>query len=310
MKRSKETTNSPLIYGGATILTLAVAAGMIWGLDSMSLIRGFFFRCWYIQFGNTWLFFLGVLYWIARYRTFKLEARVFSKLVLPEFSIRAGDVKDLLSAMPQEHQYSLSLRRVKALLRGFLYREDLLRLNEELSRADLANVEKGHLILNSIRNILPVVGFFGTVLGLSLGMMDFPSGASVSALRAALKAFAGSLSIAFDTTLLALGYTVVITLLISYLRGREETLVGQVDESARILLDRIKIDALDPASAGDADAVHGISGPELAKLLGDVVNAHVERLILTLREIQEDLKRPPRYQVIVQPCEGNTHEEP
>jgi biopolymer transport protein ExbB/TolQ len=310
MKRSTAITNSPLIYAGATILTVAAAAGLKWGLDPDSLIRGFFFRCWYIQFANTWLFFLGLLYWIARYSGFTSENKIFRNLVLPDFSIRAGDVKDLLAGIPQEHQYSLGLRRVRALLRAFLYGEDLLRLNEELSRADLANVEKGHLILNSIRNILPIVGFFGTVFGLSLGMMDFPEATSVSALRTALKGFAGSLSLAFDTTLLALAYTVVITLLIAYLRGREETLVGEVDESARVLLDRIKFEESDRGSSVAGDDTFPFRGSELAGEIGAAINDQIQQLVQKLDEIKQDLKRPPRYQVIVQPCEREDNEQP
>jgi len=309
MKRSKLIESSAFIYAGAALLTLAAAAGLKWGFDSESLIRSFFFRCWYIQFANTWLFFVGIFYWIARYATFRSEEKVFKNIELPNYSIRQKDVQELIKTMPQEHKYSLALRRVRALLRALLYGEDLLRLNEELSRSDLANVERGHLILNSIRNIVPVVGFLGTVLGLSLGMIDFPEATNVTALRSALKGFAASLSLAFDTTLLALGYTVVITLLIAYLRGREETLVGQVDESARILLDKIKYEESGIGiPKGDIDPVPGTSSA-LAREIGKIINSNIKQLVSKLDEIKQDLQRPPRYQVIVQPCERENDEQ-
>jgi len=146
MKRSKLIEGSAFIYAGAALLTVAVAAGLKWGFDSKSLIQGFFFRCWYIQFANTWLFSAGIFYWIARYATFRSEEKVFKNIELPNYSIRQKDVQELIKTMPQDHKYSLALRRVRTLLRALLYGEDLLRLNEELSRSDLANVEKGHLI--------------------------------------------------------------------------------------------------------------------------------------------------------------------
>ena len=80
MKRSKLIENGAFIYAGTALLTVAVAAGLKWGFDSKNLIQGFFFRCWYIQFVNTWLSAVGISYWIARYTTFRSEEKVLKNI--------------------------------------------------------------------------------------------------------------------------------------------------------------------------------------------------------------------------------------
>jgi len=311
MKRSRLKGNGMFVYGGAAIITIVVAAGLRWGFKTDSFIYGFLFRCWPIQFLSSWLFMIGLFCWIQRYSLFKKEDEVLQKIRLPEFSIYHGDASQLIRNMPEEHKKTLTLRRFRELLQAFLYGEDLIRLNEELSRRDLADVEKGHLILNSVRNIIPIIGFLGTVIGLSLGIVEFPNTTDVTALRTALKEFAASLSVAFDTTLLALGYTVVITLLIAYLRGREESLVGEVDDRARALLGEIRYGKKGISVSGkgkDREAV-SVQNPELAKEIGKAVGENLEVLVQKMEDMRKELQRPPRYQVIVQPARGEKDEE-
>lgn len=63
-------------------------------------------------------------------------------------------------------------------------------MNEELSRRDVAGVERGHQALESLGQLIPVIGFLGTVVGLAMGMLSFPDIANVEAPRSALKSFA------------------------------------------------------------------------------------------------------------------------
>jgi len=80
-----------------------------------------------------------------------------------------------------------------------------------------------------------VIGFLGTVVGLSLGLLSFPDVADVDSLRLALKAFAASLSVAFNTTLLALVYAIVLILLRALLRAAEfRALEGSAEASRRL----------------------------------------------------------------------------
>jgi len=309
MKKIRFKGNGMFFYGGAAIIIICAAAGLQWGLKGDSFLRTFFLRCWYIQILNTWLFAVAILYWIKRFSLFRSDERAFQKIVLPEYTIAKQSAQDLITSMPEEYKHTLTLRRFRELLRAFLYGEDLIRLNEELSRRDIAEVEKGHLILDSLRNIIPVIGFLGTVLGLSLGIVDFPDATDITALRAALKGFAASLSVAFDTTLLALGYTVGVALLIAYLRSREESLVTQVDERARLLLDKISFEEKAIAFSPESKDDFSVQNKELAKEIGDAIGENVKILIQKMDEMKEHLQRPPHYQVIVQPLKGQKDDE-
>lgn len=314
MKRSDLMSSGLFVYGGTALLTLAFGAILKWavGQDDPSYIRSFFLRCWYIQLLNTWLFFVSIFYWLRRYILFRAEEKVFQEIKLPDFSIERSKVLNLIDKIPKEYKHTLTLRRFRELLQAFLYGEDLIRLNEELSRRDVSDVDRGHLVLNSIRNIMPIIGFLGTVLGLSIGIVHFPDTTDVVALRSALKSFAASLSVAFDTTLLALAYTVGITLLISYLRNGEEVLVGQVDERARLLLERIKYEHQKTGLTGETHMQDSTKDTEIAKDIGVAVRESLKVLIQKMDDIKTELRHPSRYQVIVETIKGegtNQHAE-
>ncbi len=292
---------SPLfLYGGTCLIVVVLYSLLSIVLSKGSFIYSFLFRCWPIQFLSSWLFFIGLFYWAQRYSLFKREEDSFQKIRLPEFSIFEKDAHKLIKGMPEEYGQTLTLRRFREILQAFLYGEDIIRLNEELSRRDMAEVDRGHLILDSLRNIIPIIGFLGTVIGLSLGMIKFPEITDVVVLRTALKSFAASLSVAFDTTLLALGCTVVIILLASFLRQREESLVGSVDERARILIgkirNRVKSHASQPGEEiGQLD--------HIAKRIEEAVKEVGKIISQKFEEIKGELHRPPRYQVVVHPIE-------
>lgn len=298
--------SSLFLYGlsGAAVVVLYFVLKV--SLPKDSFVYSLLFRAWQLQFLNSWLFLIGVVYWIQRYSFFRREEEAFEGIKLPsEALISRERAAELIEAMPDEQKQTLTLRRFREVLQAFLYGEDLIRLNEELSRRDIAEVDRGHLILNSLRNIIPIIGFLGTVIGLSLGMLKFPPVTDPATLKSALEGFAASLSVAFNTTLLALGYTIVIVLLTSFLRQREEALVSKVDEGARILVGKIKIEVVSQAAGPQKGIEH------LAQILTGIERTIREGgKILSQRfeEMKEEIHRPPRYQVIVKPLEEKEDE--
>ena len=281
------------IYGAAALLTAIVALGLytcrsVGLIEADSFIYHFFFRCWYIQFLNTWLLIGGVLYWLARYYYFRNEDKVFRTVLLPDGTISRERAERLIGNIPQEYKTTLTFKRLREILRAFLYGEDIIRMNEELSRSDIETIRRGHLVLDSLRNLIPVVGFLGTVLGLSLGMTKFPQIANLLKLREALRGFAVSLSVAFDTTLLALVYAIVIILLSTFLRQKEELLVEELNERARAFIDQLKIETMGQGSGLEGELAHSL------ERVGDA-------LVRKLEEIGGAVRQPPQYQIIVKP---------
>ena len=302
----------------------------------LSFAYSFLFRCWPIQILNSWLFLVGLVYWVQRYSRFRGEEEAFRRIVLPEYSIPRVRAGELIESMPDQYRRTLTLRRFREILQTFIYGEDVIRLNEELSRRDMEEVERGHLVLDSLRSIIPIIGFLGTVIGLSLGMIKFPDVADPAAMRAALKGFAASLSVAFDTTLLALGYTVVMVLLTSFLRQGEEVLVSKVDERARMLIGKIKFEAVPEQTQPGEDGSEPLNQirdlmagwkadfasqmQDFAKEIyshngrfaGEVRKAMEEAgrtLVSMFEQVRDAVHNPPAYQIVVQPIKEERNEE-
>jgi biopolymer transport protein ExbB/TolQ len=302
------------VIAGLIVAFVAVVLKSI--LSKYSFTYTFLFNAWPIQILNSWLFVIGILFWLQRYSLFRKEDEAFQKVTLPEFSISRGEAGELIQTMPQKYQNTLTLRRFREILQAFLWGEDIIRLNEELSRRDMGEVERGHLVLNSLRNIIPVIGFLGTVVGLALAMVDFPEVTNVEILRTALRGFSASLSVAFNTTLLALAYTVLIILLASFLKQREEALVSKVDERARALVGKIRAEGTSQSAqpAGEDQRLSQIFSEAIGRwreefsarmeeCLGRLHSQNGELSNKIAEAIKEALHSPPKYQIVVQPLQ-------
>jgi biopolymer transport protein ExbB/TolQ len=209
----------------------------------------FFFRSGQlpVQAATSYLFWAAIVFIIAHVANLLRDTKAsttagFEKVEV--FSrVRAAELAASDSAQIGR---GAAARRLRALLQAFAIGEDPMALNEALSNSDQEQVERGHILLNTLKQLLPVLGFFGTVLGLSGAMISFPKVASqaqnVEQLRATLQGFASQLSVAFETTLLALGYAVIVVILTAVLKQEEEAFVARIDEIGRDAAARFRHD--------------------------------------------------------------------
>ncbi|MBD3337101.1 MAG: hypothetical protein GF355_16420 [Candidatus Eisenbacteria bacterium] len=323
-----------ILYAGVSLLVILAGAVLYRILPDSGLVRTFLFRAWPIQGLNTILFSLGLVFWFRRLQAFRREENAHRKIQLPGFSISHMEAQDLIRAIPKKYAHTFTMRRFREILRAYLYREDIIRLNEELSRRDCDEVERSLSFLQSLKNILPTIGFLGTVLGLSLGMIQFPEVTSVTTLRTALKGFAASMSVAFDTTLLALGYTIVTILLVILVRQKGEGLIRKVDEQARVLVGLIKADApaapvesqracplqdgveriVERASDKLVQALQSFYGKVAANNseLGHKLSSGSDQAVAVLHEIRDEMRRDgfphhKRFQLVIEPMGDSQH---
>lgn len=271
-----KTLGRPLfLYLLPSLATVAIYYILRILLSDQSFLFTFFFNSWFIQFLSTWLFLVGIFFWYQRYLFFRQEQAAFASIKMPDVTITVEDVPALVSSMPADLRDTMTLKRVRELLTALSFGEDIIRLSEELSRRDMAEVERGHLTLDILKNLIPVIGFLGTVVGLSLAMVAFPQVAEPTALRNALRDFAASLSVAFNTTLLALSYTIAIIMMTAFLRQREEALVSEVDEQIKAFITKFK------ASPGkrESGAVEVTVGANQLASFEEVITAAFRRAI-------------------------------
>tara|TARA_B100000029_G_scaffold42199_1_gene39195 strand:- start:338 stop:2101 length:1764 start_codon:yes stop_codon:yes gene_type:complete len=144
-----------------------------------------------------------------------------------------------LDALPQPTRNSLLARRVRGGLESFQANGDVQEVATTLnmqSDVDARNSENSFTLVKVFIAVIPLMGFIGTVLGISTavgGFGDTLQGATeLSAIKNSLTGVTSGLSTAFDTTLLALLMSVCLMLPVSSCQQAEEKLLSRVDDYA------------------------------------------------------------------------------
>ena len=109
--------------------------------------------------------------------------------------------------------------------------DEMLRSQAEL---DESGLETSYSLLRGFIWAIPVLGFIGTVMGLSVAIGGFgevlSNTSDPSLLAESLKGVTGGLSTAFETTLLALLFALVIQMLVTFLHKSEEEFLDACSE--------------------------------------------------------------------------------
>ena len=137
------------------------------------------------------------------------------------------------------------------------------------------SVAGGYAVLNTILWAIPIVGFLGTVMGITLAIASI----TPEQLEGSLVDVTGNLAIAFDTTALSLGFSLVLGFASLVSRRTEDRTLTQLDRLTEAWVlpafpDQVVVDAPTPDS--NADAVVEFAA-EVAR--------HRERLALSLESV-------------------------
>ena len=107
---------------------------------------------------------------------------------------------------------------------------DVSSVLNDCAAADEKYIEGTYTIARGLIWAIPVTGFIGTVLGLSEAIGGFgqviTGGADLSALKTALSGVTGGLSVAFETTLIALVAALFLQLFMTIVMQKEEDLMN------------------------------------------------------------------------------------
>lgn len=150
--------------------------------------------------------------------------------------------------LPTDPRESFLINRVLRGLQHFKVRgntQEVAGMLSSQSEIDAIAVESSYTIMNVFLWAIPILGFIGTVMGISASVGSF-SGAMEAAqeidkLKGALGEVTGGLGVAFDTTLVALVMSVILIFPIKAMQKAEEDLLNWVDEYCNEnLLKRLK----------------------------------------------------------------------
>lgn len=126
--------------------------------------------------------------------------------------------------------------------------DEILRSQAE---QDESAMETSYSLVQGFIWAIPVLGFIGTVLGLSFAIGEFSgvlgSAADVAQISTALRGVTSGLATAFDTTLVALVAALVIQLVMVLLKkSEEEFLDDSLDYGIRNIVGRLRLQPPDP----------------------------------------------------------------
>ena len=120
------------------------------------------------------------------------------------------------------------------------------------SETDESTMETSYSLLRGFVWAIPILGFIGTVMGLSTAIGGFGevlgNKSDVSEIASSLKVVTGGLSTAFETTLLALICALCIQLLVTFLKKGEEEFLDDCEEYCqRNIVSKLRIMPFEPS---------------------------------------------------------------
>lgn len=235
------------LYGA--IYPLYEQEGQLGALAKMFYDRGY--TPYFITFLSAWS--MGIL--IVKYMKVKFQRRTLEIQVVPmdhKFSLTPNTVSSVIDNIYKSvdsPKHFVLFNRIDLALSNL---KNIGRIGDvdEILKSSAANdenhMESSYTILKGFIWAIPVLGFIGTVIGLSDAIGGFGAILSKSEelaeVKNGLKGVTGGLSTAFETTLLALVFALVVQLISTVIKKQEEDFLDEaVDYCMRSVVAKLRL---------------------------------------------------------------------
>ncbi|MBN2209009.1 MAG: MotA/TolQ/ExbB proton channel family protein [Candidatus Coatesbacteria bacterium] len=212
-------------------------------LGSDNYIHKLFVERGWVQYAITFLFFWGASMLLAKYVGMRMEkkylmtdpvAKVHEDAFGPE---SARQIASDLSELWEASRATVLPNRIARMLGQFASTaepESMQGVLREESEIDEAQLASSYVMTKVFVWAIPILGFIGTVIGIVqavAGFSDFvdASVADISQIKSGLGLVTSGLSVAFETTLLALVVSLIMMIPMSALQKAEENLLSDFD---------------------------------------------------------------------------------
>lgn len=203
-------------------------------LGSIFLERG------WVNYAETFLFFWGLTILFMKYKMNQRQQRAALLELFPERlgrEINTGTVSgfiDNIYQVPLTLRDSLIVNRIRKALELFEARPNNTEVATFLNtQSDLdANRSAGsYSLLKVFLWAIPILGFIGTVMGLStaVGSLSMGDNTDPEALKMAINNLTGGLGVAFDTTLLGLILSILMSFPMAAVQKKEDETLTIID---------------------------------------------------------------------------------
>lgn len=231
----------------STLLAISTATafyviGPIWLLRDTYIYHLFCGHGW-VPYVSAFLFCFSFWQLILKIPLIKREAVAFELDLLPLDAAAIIDVADSQKILGRIHRLSanqqslmLVVRIRHALLRAAQLGtaekvDDVMRYRSEIDRSAM---DASYAMPRFIIWAIPVLGFIGTVIGISNGVQSFStlvqSASDIDSLRESLKGVTYGLGQAFETTMVALCMSLILMLIMSAIQRKEDDLLLKIDD--------------------------------------------------------------------------------
>lgn len=201
------------------------------------------------------LFVLALTILFIKWRKLAFQKKAFGVELIPvgnNFALTsetALDVIKTLSASVDDPKRFVLFNRIERALLNLKNVGNVSDVSEMLraqAENDESHMDSSYGILSGIIWVIPILGFIGTVVGLSGAIGGFGAvlntDATVSSLRDSLAPVTSNLGIAFDTTFVALVLAMVIQMLMTFLRKQEEMFLDACRDYAHVnIISRLRM---------------------------------------------------------------------
>lgn len=292
----EDPTNVPMLKA----LMIGVGVGVLWYIlllpFSNSFIYALFLKRGWVPFALTLLtgWSSGILF--LKYLKLKKQSQAILLDVLPDAiaeDITPDNVPAFIShvrSLPGRVQSSFMVKRMRLGLEHFQVRKsnpEVASVMTVQSDIDGGSVQSSYAMLKVFLWAIPILGFIGTVMGISDAVGGFSGSLEdaqdMEVLKASLNDVTGGLSVAFDTTLVALVLSLLISFPASAMQKAEEEMLGEVDAACNENLLKRLNDA-----GGLADVA--INTQAIMQSVGAAVSGNQQEVLDNFRAVQEDIK--------------------
>ena len=197
----------------------------------------------WVPYTEVFLFFWAATMLVGKLRKIRRQQRAMLFDVLPsdigeKITERNLDkFLEYIGELPKNAVGSFLVTRCVRGLEHFRVRKsaaDTATMLSSQSDLDAGSVDSSYTMFHVFIWAIPILGFLGTVIGVSSAVGGFTdtlsSSSDMESLKVGLKSITGGLGTSFDTTLVALAMAMILTFPVSALQKLEGDVIGEVDE--------------------------------------------------------------------------------
>lgn len=288
---------------GYGLVAMVLAVGLLW-LARNNFIGQVFFTGGWVNYSEFVLFFWGLGILFLKYRKTMHQRAALLLDVLPRKlgdQINAANVDrfiDNLYRLPEGLRDSMMVNRIRKGLELFEARTnngEVASMLESQSGVDANRIGGSYALLKVFLWAIPILGFIGTVLGLSFAMAGFGSTdlSDMDALKGAVGSITSGLATAFNTTLLGLILSMVLIFPMSTMQKAEEDSLTDIDAFCNEQM----LPRLNDGTSAPSEVHRLIENPAaFAQMLTDFVNnqqtlaENINAVTMTVQQAAEGLE--------------------